>query len=217
MKSFIFGCVTLLAILVPNSHVALAHQPHYIGTENVIAIPDALTSRAYYAELTGEPAVYTISSDKEFTLYLNILSPYLPTARKDFSATITNSRNVTIATLRAPISEWDMWSEEFAGDTYWKGPEFRETVPGDTYTITLSNPDNEGKYVLAPGEAEIFTLAGTPNTIKEIYEVKTQFFEKSWLSIFEGVIGKFLLGVPFIVLVLLTLIGRFIYRRTRRS
>lgn len=194
-------------------HPASAHQPEYIDSESNIRIPDPDTSRAYYGELTGAPAVYTVSSDHDFSLYLNILSPYLPDASTDFTVSITNAAGAHVATLSANASEWQKWYEEFAGDTYWKGPEFRQNVPAGTYTISVSNPKNMGKYVIAPGEAEIFTVAGTPSTIRQIYLVKTRFFGKPWYSIFQGIIGKTLLGVIAIFTALVCLIALFLYKR----
>lgn len=188
-----------------------AHQPHYIGSETTILIPDADTSRAYYGELIGEPAVYTVTSNTEFSLYLNILSPSLPGAKKDFSVRITNASGSVVATLSAPVSDWQQWYETFAGDTYWKGPEFKETEPAGTYTIEVSNPGNSGKYVLAPGEAETFTLAGTPSTIQQVYVVKTLFFDKPWYSIFQGIIGNVLLGFVIVGIIGVYVAGRLAY------
>lgn len=198
-------------------HSVSAHQPEYIATETAIAIPDPDTSRAYYGELTGVPAVYTLSSAQEFSLYLNILSPYLPDARKDFVVTVTSATGTIVTTLQAPVSEWLQWYEEFAGDEYWKGPEFKRTVPAGTYTISVTNPTNTGKYVLAPGEAEIFTLTGTPSTIQHIYQVKTLFFNKPWYSVFEGIIGKMLLGFVVVSVLLVVTAAFFVNRRLRKQ
>ena len=178
-KIGLFTSVLLFALMV-SVHTASAHQPEYVGSQAAIHIPDPDTSRAYYGELAGTSAVYTISSTQNFSLYLSILSPYLPDARKDFTITVTNATGATMAKLSAPASEWQAWYEEFAGDMYWKGPEFKQSVPAGTYTISVSNPGNAGKYVLAPGEAEVFTLAGTSSTIHQIYLSKTRFFGKPW-------------------------------------
>jgi hypothetical protein len=50
-------------------------------------------------------------------------------------------------------------------------------------------------------EAEVFTLAGTPETIHQVYLEKTLLFNKPWYSIFEGVIGKtlFILTLALVV------------------
>ncbi len=212
MKKIALFASAMLFVLGVSAYTVSAHQPEYIDSQTVIHIPDPDTSRAYYGELAGAPAVYTISSTQDFSLYLGILSPYLPDARKDFTVTVINAAGATIAKLSVPASEWQKWHEEFAGDTYWKGPEFKQTVPAGIYTVFVSNSDNIGEYVLAPGEAEVFTLAGTPSTIQQIYLVKTRFFGKPWYSVFQGIIGKALLGV----IVLLCLITFFLYKRFQK-
>ena len=214
MNKTLFTLATLLLTVTFHAGTASAHTPVYVGTESNITVPDALTSRAYYGELAGSPAVYTITSDKDFELYLNILSPYIPDARTDFVVTITTSAGAPIALLNNTQTVWEKWYEEFGGDTYYKGPEFKQTVPAGTYTLTVSNPDNKGKHVLAPGEAEVFTLAGTPETIHQVYLEKTLLFNKPWYSIFEGIIGKSLLGITFVLSALLLFI---VYRLLKRN
>jgi hypothetical protein len=205
---------TLLLTLTTHVGTASAHTPVYVGTQSAITIPDAGTSRAYYGELAGTPAVYTISSDAEFSLYLNILSPYLPGARTDFTVQIRNSAGELFATVNDPSVPWATWYEDFGGDTYLKGPEFKQTVPAGTYTLTISNGNNAGKYVLAPGEAEVFTLAGTPETIHQVYLEKTLLFNKPWYSIFEGIIGKTLF---ILILALVVSIGCVLYVLVKRK
>lgn len=217
MNKIPFVVAILFLAFVLTTQLASAHQPQYVTTETNIQIPDAATSRAYYGELPGKPARYTVTSDTEFSLYVNILSPYLPDAKKDFVVRITNASGTAVASLNVPPVNWERWYEEFAGDLYWKGPEFKETEPAGTYTIEVSNPGNTGKYVLAPGEAETFTLAGTPSTIQQIFLVKTHFFAKPWYSIFEGIIGKVLLGTLIVSVLILSFVVWFLVRRTRKK
>lgn len=179
--------------------VASAHEPVYIDTQDRISIPDPTTSRAYYGELTGRPAVYEITLATAMDFYLNILSPDIPGARTDYQAIMRDQNGIAVITLR-DTGVWEKWYEDFAGDTYLKGPEIKKSLPAGTYTIEVSNPGNSGKYSLAPGEAEVFTLAGTPHTISEIYQMKTKFFGEPWYAIFEGIIGKFLLGLAVFIL-----------------
>ncbi len=207
--ALLFGIFILLAHAAPAS----AHQPVYVGGQTSITVPDPEVSKAYYSELHGQPAIYTIKSEKEFSLYLNILSPDIPGASKDFSVSVVDGNGKAITTLSEPATSWQKWYEDFAGDWYWKGPEFKATEPAGTYTVTVSSLSNRGKYVLAPGEAEVFTVAGTPNTIGEIYTVKTLFFGKKGLSVFEGIIGKFLLGLVLLASALILAIAYLLYKR----
>ena len=97
--------------------------------------------------------------------------------------------------------KWVRWYEEFAGDWYWQGPEFRQTVPAGTYTIIVYNTDNNwDKYVLATGEIESFQISKYPDTEKQIYAIKTEFFDQSWYAIFAGQIGRYQLLLVILLL-----------------
>lgn len=215
MRAVTIVAFTFLLLVHPGT--ASAHQPIYVGAETAIEIPDPVVSRAYYGELRGSPAVYTVTLPTDTVWYVNILSPDVPGARKDFSVRMMSASGTEVVTLSAPEDTWERLSEEFAGDTYWKGPEFKEVVPAGTYTLTVSSEDNQGAYVLAPGEAEVFTLGGTPDTIAQIYTIKTQFFGKIGLSIFEGVIGKVLFGFLVFVLVCIGILGYVLNRFMKKQ
>ncbi len=204
---------SLIAVLIVLTFpfFASAHEPEYIATSTVIHIPDPDISRAYYGELPGSPAVFDVRLTETTNFYMNLLSPDIPGARTDFSAIMTNPAGDVVISLSG--GTWEQWYEEFGGDTYLKGPETRTELPAGAYTITVSNPDNSGKYVLAPGEEEVFTVAGTPRTIREMYLMKTAFFNKPAWTLFQGVIGYSLLGITVAVVLL---VGGALYMLMRR-
>jgi hypothetical protein len=208
----IIAFTAILLCAVPLS--ASAHEPNYIGSQSSITIPDPETSRAYYGALSGTPARFTIRVATGTDFYLNILSPDIPGARTDFTAIMSDISNNPVIELKGDAA-WQPWYEEFAGDMYLKGPEIKKTLPAGEYTITVSNPGNQGKYVLAPGEAEVFTIQGTPSMIRQIYLMKTLFFGKSPFSLFEGVIGHILLALLAIVLCAAAF-SLYLLRRRRR-
>ena len=70
---FILGLILFLFLATPVS----AHQPEYVGSNIKINVTNPEISKAYYGELNGQPAVYTIESQKEFKFYVNILVPDL--------------------------------------------------------------------------------------------------------------------------------------------
>lgn len=194
--------------------MASAHSPSYVGGSSAIAIPDPMTSRAYYGNLDGTPAVYTVQLATTTAFYLNILAPDIRGARTDFEAIMRDSAGSAVIDLKQ-ASPWSAWYEEFAGDTYLKGPEERKILPPGNYTITVTNPSDSGKYILAPGEIERFTLASMPQTLRQIYIVKTRFFDKPPYAIFEGIIGHVLLAI--ILIVVLSVIGAMYFIRTKKS
>lgn len=201
--------LSALFLIIPFT--ANAHEPVYIGSDTSVSIPDPDTSRAYYGQLNGSPAVFSLSVSTPINFYLNLLSPDISDARTDFTATMTDAEGRVITTLSG--GTWDRWYEEFAGDTYLKGPESHTDIPAGTYTITVENPGNSGKYVLAPGEREVFTPAGTPSNVRQIYLMKTQFFNKTPFAIFQGVIGYMLIGTVVIAVALLSLMIYYLRRR----
>ena len=216
MKRLLITLGFIVIIFSTGYATVFAHQPYLIGKESTVTVVDPEVSKAYYAELNGSPAVYTLTSDKPFELYANILVPDIVGITKDFSAVIRAKDGKEIVKIDGEHFQWEHWYEDFAGDWYWKGPEFKQTIPAGTYTITVSNPTNSGKYVLAPGEAEVFTLGGTPHTIKEIYSVKTKFFGKPGYAVFEGIIGKAMLGILVFIL-LIIILGWYVVHRRRQK
>lgn len=196
--------------------LADAHQPKFVDKQNEIQVIDPEVSKAYYGELTGQPAVYTVASGTEFNFYVGILSPDLPNARTDYQVKITDNSGKTVANLNSPLQEWKRWHEEFAGDWYLEGPDFKTKAGPDTYAITVSNPTNSGKYVLAVGELEVFGGKDSFNTMKELYRTKTEFFEKPWYSIFQGKIGNGLL-ILVLVLTFLTSASAYLILRQYRT
>ena len=189
-----------------------AHAPYYINTESRVSTQEPEVSKAYYAELDGKPAEYTITSDKPFSFYINILVPDIEGVTKDFLVQVENDKGSVVATLDGENFIWERWYENFAGDWYYKGPEYKKTLEAGVYKVIVSNKTNTGKYVLAPGEKEVFTIGGTPKTISEIYKIKTKFFNKNAFSIFEGIIGRSLLGMH-IFIVLLIIGGTYLIRK----
>lgn len=179
-----------------------AHQPNYVDKQITIADNEPEISKAYYGELTGTPAEYTIISKNNFSMYASILSPDIVGAQKNYQVQILDSSNTVVATLNNPLVTWQHWYETFGGDWYWQGPEFKQDFPGGTYKVVVTNANNKGKYVLAIGEVESFPVSKTLHTVSELYKTKTEFFGKPWYSIFGGAIGKGLL--VFVLLVFFT-------------
>ena len=75
MKNFLKDSsrLILLFLLIVSTPV-LAHQPR-ITERAITSVVDPEVSKAYYAELSGEPHIYTINATGSFNLYVNILVP----------------------------------------------------------------------------------------------------------------------------------------------
>ena len=114
-------CRLILLFLLIVSTPVLAHQPRL--TEQVITnIIDPEVSKAYYAELSGEPQTYIINATGSFNLYVNILVPDILGQMKDVTATIFKNGDTAhpVAILGGLNTEWKYFFEPFGYDTYWQ-------------------------------------------------------------------------------------------------
>jgi len=195
MRKFYF---VLLSIFFGISFIpaALAHQPRIvyqqqISRTNPVLVKNPEISQAFYAELRGQPEYYKVVSDRAFNLYVGILSPKIADAKKDFSVEMSGDAN-DIGVLNGSHCEWTEFYEPFAGDDYWKGPEFKQNQPGGEYLIKVYNSDNRGKYVLVVGQAESFPLSESLKLFVSLPKLK-HYFGKSGFTAFFNLIGLFLL------------------------
>jgi len=193
---------------------ALAHNPRIVTTDfTEIYKPD--TSQAFYGELKGQPQLFEIRTDRNLTLYVGLLVPDLPNITKNISATISSAGQGEMFLLDGSKFEWSKFYEEYAGDNYWQGPEYKKEVVPGTYQIKIFSPDNLGKYALVVGEKESFPPAEMLKTILTLPKLKKDFFNKSPLTAFFNLIGLYL----FIALVIILLIGGliiFIFKKIRK-
>jgi len=183
-----------------------AHQPRIVYRQqipqtNPILIKNPEISQAFYAELKGQPEYYKIVSEKEINLYVQILSPKIKDAKKDFLVEVVKDSDVIIL-LNDANSIWTEFYEPFVGDSYWKGAAFSQRVPKGEYRIKIYNPDNRGKYVLVVGRAEAFPIDETLKLFISLPQLK-QYFGKSGFTAFFNLVGLFFLIQIVIIVVVI--------------
>lgn len=202
----------ILPFVFAHQPVLVMDQTGYINGSFVINNPEI--SRAFYGELNGKPDFYIIDSNTNFNLYLQILSPY-PDGKQDFSVAVY--RNKTLYALIDGDSHftWSKFYESFTGDNYWQGPESERQVSAGRYLIIVYNPENIGKYSLVVGNVESFPFNEQMKALVCVFRLKHDFFDKSYLAIFQGVMGKILLLLIAILIVLILLIIFFIRKIIR--
>jgi hypothetical protein len=157
---------------------AYAHQPYLVSDTRVTRVVKPEVSKAFYARLLGQPAVYEIVSPEAFELYVNILVPDEVGIPTDLSVTVTNGPD-TIAVLDGPAYRWTRFYEPFGGDSYLMGPERRLRMGPGTYVATVTRPGNTGRYVLAVGEREQFSLKDVARLFGVMPRLKRDFFGKA--------------------------------------
>ncbi len=218
MKKLLLSLALLTLLFSAPAH---AHQPRIVEDSGAVEVKNPEVSQAFYGELTGAPHTFRIRSDKPFKLYVGLLVPDVPEAKKDLSVEIT-SDNRRLFLLDGTSWEWKRFYEEFGGDWYWWGPETapmganQALSPNGTYEIKVFSPSNLGKYSLAVGEIESFPLNETLNTLVRLPWIKANIFNKSPLSAFFNRIGLFIFG-PIIALIAIGIGIWFGVRRIRRK
>ena len=196
----------LLALCVCAPSLASAHQPR-ITESRLTTVTDPEVSKAYYAELKGEPDVYVINAPAPFDLYVGVLVPDIESTKKDIRAEVFKG-NEKIATIGGTSATWKPFFEPFGQSNYFDGGEYKARAEAGVYTINVSNPDNTGKYSLAVGEIEAFDGKEGMNALSIIPDLKRNFFEESPISFILSPFGWGLI----VVMYLLAFIVGFIYR-----
>jgi hypothetical protein len=208
----------LLALLLPMGLLwaavapqpVSAHQPRLPGDATDIEVGDPTVSAAYYGRLQGHSVAYHFHADRSFTLYLNVLVPDVPGVTEDYSLTV--QREGKLWTFVSPgQTSWSSFYEPFGADQYRKGPTYRAEVPGGSYEVTVSNPTNSGKYVLAIGERESFPVREMLRTLISLAQVK-QYFGKPAVAVVESP----LVYLPLLALLFVAGVATLIVRWIRR-
>ncbi len=159
-----------LFVLLAMSMPAMAHQPVLNESKEYpidapFEIQEPEISKAFYAELNGEPQYYRIVSDVPFQFYAGVTVPKIDGCPLDerFSFDVLDSNLELIVAADGETFEWWPWYENFGKKWYCVGPEVgakfksdREFAAG-TYLIRVFNAENKGRYVLAVGDIESFT------------------------------------------------------------
>jgi hypothetical protein len=202
--------------------LAFAHQPRIAEGVEMQVVENPEVSKAYYGELKGGPEFYQITSDKEFKLYLNLLVPDIANIKKDVSAEVYNAdyNESPLIALDGLNFNWSQYYEKYAGDNYFKGPEYSAQMKPGTYTVKVYSPDNLGKYVLAVGEKEDFNLKEVWNTIMLLPRIKAEFFGKPPIMALYNVLGEWLLiglGVILVLIAVIIFIIKKIYRKNENK
>ncbi len=206
-KTMFFCCS--LAFFLPLT--ASAHQPRIVSGRGPVVVAEPEVSRVYYGKLNGAEQWFRISSSRTFELYLGILSPKVAGAVTDtrvllFKDTVRNGEDkVTpaglIKELNWPYTEWHDYYENFGGDWYLRGPEFRKILPAGDYAavVTRKGEPGEGRYALAIGGQEKFP---PPEIIKALIllpKLKASFFDKSPWTAYFNLAGLYLAALILIL------------------
>jgi hypothetical protein len=213
MKRGLMICVVFLVVIFSLTIVS-AHQPRLVydkdlSLNNSELIQNPEISQAYYGELNGSNEYYKIVSNHSFDLYVQILSPYIENASKNFIVEIyyNNATNASWI-LNGVYSSWIKFHEPFANDDYWQGPSLNQTAAAGTYLIKVSNINNKGKYVLVFGTIETFPFKEMIRATLVMPRLK-MYFGKSVFTAYFNKIGIYLgisLGILIAIIVVIVVL-----------
>jgi len=178
---FLFGALVmaLWPIRIP------AHQPVIVKRASSYERPVAVTkpeiSFAFYGQLDGGDHFYKIDWPKPFRLYVNILVPDFapeqpPIPRHDMSFVVIKNGRVVHATDGLQ-TDWKRFYEKYGRDHYYLGPEYEASVESGVYLIRVFNSTNQGRYALAVGKKEKFTLFGIIGAMFKAWSLDRWFFK----------------------------------------
>ncbi len=214
MKVLFFTIALLLPVfLLPTG--TSAHQPRIVKDNPTIVISPEV-SKAYYGTLSGTPAVYTITTDKPFALYVGVLVPDILGQKKDVSAVILKDGE-QLAVLDGTSHEWKKFFEPFGHDTYWQGPEYKTLGDAGTYEIYVTSTNNDSKYSLAIGEIEAFNFKEGVNALTLIPQLKKDFFNEPPISFILSPFGWGLIVVMFALAFTVGFAYRFILKKFAKN
>jgi hypothetical protein len=216
IKYLIIFVAAILGLVLAGS--ASAHNPRLVDNQSTVAvqIQNPEISQAFYGILQGNDRWFQINSDKDFSLYLNLLVPDLPNVNKGLLFEVykvdNGSRQLLAKSEDGEIFNWTPFFEPFGGDMYLKGPEYKSEVARGEYIVRVTHchadepqtPQEEAqcafsKYVLVVGQQESFPPEEILNAIYLLPVLKKEFFNRSPLTAYFNYSGLFMLGTLLIL------------------
>jgi hypothetical protein len=171
---YILGAAFLSRTLTRQSrHKPVISEEKNLTKENPYVINEPEVSLALYGSLKGDDHYYKIESDKDFNLYMGILTPKLdgetePKNKVYFKFYDQDFNEITFDNYPTGIvkdHKWYEWFESFGKKDYWVGPEVGTDLnkpigiyPKGEYYIKVFNENKEGNYSLAVGYIEQFSF-----------------------------------------------------------
>ena len=196
-----------------------AHQPRLVddSSSETVQIKNPEVSQAFYATLAGKEDTYTLSSDTDFLLLVELITPVIEGKEPGvFTVEVVDRDTGNVYLTGTTSPEGSIFYEPFAGDEYIEGPKVEQQAPAGTYDIRVEG-DEEKKYVLVVGKRECFPFDEIINTYKSLPSLKMDYFEKPFYTIFTNPTGGGLLVVMIIAGLLVFAIFKFVKRRKNNS
>lgn len=181
--------LSLLTALIFFCTSCLAHKPVLsadleFSAKSPYIVEEPEISKAIFSNLNGSDHYYKIDSDRDFDFYAAVLAPKIDECHQQhvFSFEVLDADFHTILFADGERYEWWPWYEKYGGQWYWSGPEIGENFASNrifkagTYYIKVFNQNNQGKYILAVGDVEKFSIGDFFGLFFTMGDIEEQFW-----------------------------------------
>jgi len=206
----------LIIVLISTSpaygHKLISNNDSHRILEKALEIPDHTISWAIYEELGKKDAkFYKFNAIHGESFYASIVIPKI-SGLENYSPTLALAGKGIHENDKIPIQVNGMGIKktEYRGDypgrefyesfgqvTYWERQELKTTIPmdGEYYIIVFDEKNQSGKYSLAIGTVEDFSVVDIFTTLPKSW-FETKIFVDDYLSI--GILISILIGISII-------------------
>ena len=206
MKKILFLFFIILVSLNPAyGHKLISHDDTHRNFESALKIPDHKVSWAIYENLgESEAKFYTFDANKGDSFYASIVVPKIE-GLEEYSPTLVLVGDDNFEKKKINYEKnfpGDEFYEPFGQITYWERQELKTEIPVDgTYFLVVMDEKNQsGKYSLAIGTIEDFSLVDFFTILPKAW-IETKLFVNDYNSILLSIlilIGLF--AIPILII-----------------
>lgn len=205
MKKILFLFFIILVSLNPAyGHKLISHDDTHRNFESALKIPDHKVSWAIYENLgESEAKFYTFDANKGDSFYASIVVPKIE-GLEEYSPTLVLVGDDNFEKKKINYEKnfpGNEFYEPFGQITYWDRQELKTEIPVDgTYFLVVMDEKNQsGKYSLAIGTIEDFSLVDFFTILPKAW-IDTKLFVNDYNSILLSIL--ILIGL-FTILILI--------------
>jgi len=205
VKKILFLFFIILVSLNPAyGHKLISHDDTHRNFESALKIPDHKVSWAIYENLgESEAKFYTFDANKGDSFYASIVVPKIE-GLEDYSPTLVLVGDDNFEKKKINYEKnfpGNEFYEPFGQITYWDRQELKTEIPVDgTYFLVVMDEKNQsGKYSLAIGTIEDFSLVDFFTILPKAW-IDTKLFVNDYNSILLSIL--ILIGL-FTILILI--------------
>ncbi|MDC4231609.1 MAG: hypothetical protein M8319_04690 [Nitrosopumilus sp.] len=206
MKKILFLFFIIFVSLNPAyGHKLISHDETHRNFESALKIPDHKVSWAIYENLgESEAKFYTFDANKGDSFYASIVVPKIE-GLEEYSPTLVLVGDDNFEKKKINYEKnfpGNEFYEPFGQITYWERQELKTEIPVDgTYFLVVMDEKNQsGKYSLAIGTIEDFSLVDFFTILPKAW-IETKLFVNDYNSILLSIlilIGLF--AIPILII-----------------